>query len=745
MSPTTTGGPWVLEPCPEIPKEPQRFPGHVEGFVTSPSKRHTSRKRSTQAEPRRAVKRAKATNNPLPSSSNSSTVPAADSSSSQPADAKTVTDVAEAYGLSPPAWVEGVQDDEEPDIGGAQLANEPYEEYVQLVDEEYVTFVQVTTHHYVVQGFDVERRIGTNSYYHLEARKSGDDEVRLSCLCPEGKRGTECFHKQFYNDFREMRFRTNEDIGKAGIEEELWIDRFSVACGSGSEALRSRTIVTHEGSDSGDGKWICVKCPKKRCVHIRKARVFLRSLSGKENDEGEDCDESEMQNIFNKEPAVDGVNAGSFTEKSISYLPIMPPVWATLPEDPKLYPRPDPKEEPPSTLPLDALSRSACTRHFHEQGDPTFIKECTVYTLTGRKQCMIELQACPGCPASRKCFIGADPRNLGYFNYNNSIVFSHELLDEYTSRFTSSETPFTSFVQTMARVYQNRSTTFIGEDLFRAAWFAFASLQELSGDMSCPQCGETPETVIWDGVTLAFGKRHLRDTLQPPTYIPANALTRTRVRCRKLQWLPHPGKDKGASSARVLLAKWIRKWGNGAGGKDGSDKGDSSGNESTATAVPLGPSTDERRQTELLLVAKALLEEGASALATLLFTIYGRDAERRDWRTRRYYRMLFEQLSANESTVQMVNTAGLEALKRFIAVPTLANASQLADIPALMLVVECELRSGKNVDAMVEVWESRELGGITQRLQYSGNLERNRMLLWPATDSNTAELSKSRW
>ncbi|KAK7015564.1 hypothetical protein VNI00_019076 [Paramarasmius palmivorus] len=57
---------------------------------------------------------------------------------------------------------------------------------------------------------------------------------------------------------------------------------------------------------------------------------------------------------------------------------------------------------------------------------------------------------------------------------------------------------------------------------------------------------------------------------------------------------------------------------------------------------------------------------------------------------RRRYIGLFEQLAAEESTIQMVNEAALELLQAFVTSPTDENASTLVDIPALMMVLEGE-------------------------------------------------------
>jgi hypothetical protein len=108
---------------------------------------------------------------------------------------------------------------------------------------------------------------------------------------------------------------------------------------------------------------------------------------------------------------------------------------------------------------------------------------------------------------------------LGIFNLNNRSLFVLALLDDYTCNFSHSETPFTSWVSsTMCRYQVHRSSIpFIGEKVFRAAWFSYIRLIRFGGDMTCPRCGPSPKVTIWDGVTLAFARKNLLPTIQPPT------------------------------------------------------------------------------------------------------------------------------------------------------------------------------------------------------------------------------------
>jgi hypothetical protein len=130
---------------------------------------------------------------------------------------------------------------------------------------------------------------------------------------------------------------------------------------------------------------------------------------------------------------------------------------------------------------------------------------------------------------------------LRIFNFNNRILMTHELLNDYTSAYTTSETPFVAWVTVVSRRYKSQQSVhkFLLEEMFRATWFAYIGLQYLGGDMQCPLCGPSPDTTIWDGVTLAFNQKHLLPSLEPPTAISAQAPVRKNTRyVYKQQLLP---------------------------------------------------------------------------------------------------------------------------------------------------------------------------------------------------------------
>jgi hypothetical protein len=173
--------------------------------------------------------------------------------------------------------------------------------------------------------------------------------------------------------------------------------------------------------------------------------------------------------------------------------------------------------------------------------NPFLAKEertCTIYTTTQAYSATIERQRCPTCTHRYHRFIGPEPRNLGLFNFNNQLLFTHALLDEYTSAFTSSETPFAAWVVTVSRRYQVHESCvpFVSEKMLRSVWFAYSQLQSLDTNMDCPECGPDPQDTIWDGVTLAFSQKY-QLSLRPPTTLHEKSQRQEEVRYRAGQQL----------------------------------------------------------------------------------------------------------------------------------------------------------------------------------------------------------------
>lgn len=153
---------------------------------------------------------------------------------------------------------------------------------------------------------------------------------------------------------------------------------------------------------------------------------------------------------------------------------------------------------------------------------------CVVYSLSTAWEGMIEVQNCSSC---KRRFIGPDGRQLGLFNWNNRILVTESLLDDYTSSFLASETPFVAFASVIARRYESHRSAipFLSEKTFREIWFGYIALIDLEKPVACLKCGPEPENSIWDGVTLSFSKAHVRDSLEPPTVLTSQSSRRQNV------------------------------------------------------------------------------------------------------------------------------------------------------------------------------------------------------------------------
>ena len=120
------------------------------------------------------------------------------------------------------------------------------------------------------------------------------------------------------------------------------------------------------------------------------------------------------------------------------------------------------------------------------------------------------------------------------------MLFTHELLDSYTSSYTTSQTPFAAFCTTIRHHYQNYTAymRFCSDETFVRAWFAFSQLQDLGNTMQCPTCGPSPSIVIADGVSLATHASKLTSAVRPPTFTDTSSESITTITPYKARKLP---------------------------------------------------------------------------------------------------------------------------------------------------------------------------------------------------------------
>ncbi|KIK55737.1 hypothetical protein GYMLUDRAFT_113194, partial [Collybiopsis luxurians FD-317 M1] len=213
--------------------------------------------------------------------------------------------------------------------------------------------------------------------------------------------------------------------------------------------------------------------------------------------------------------------------------------------------------EPPHLIPLDENSQCAChdgQQASYDPSCPKLVCQATLYTTVQAFVVDIELQVCPRCPTASRKHVGPDPRDIGIFNYNNTHLFSHKLVNKYISAFTTSETPIDPWIEQVSRRYQETAygkldgIAFVGGELFRVAWFLCVWLMDLEprhpSFKGCLVCKETPRNLICNGVSIAFGWKQVNSNLEPPTAVGTSSVIQTSKLCQSKEWLPNAGQRK---------------------------------------------------------------------------------------------------------------------------------------------------------------------------------------------------------
>jgi hypothetical protein len=264
--------------------------------------------------------------------------------------------------------------------------------------------------------------------------------------------------------------------------------------GYANHVLKKRTLSSVNSTDLS------------HCPHISAAKI-----------EASDLDLTLEQTVEDRAACILTSRLISTTQP-VSYLQIAPPAWLHLPGD-------SIKEKPfrcglylPDLFSLGKTSRCSCGSQRRGEPSDVQVQEITCFTSNVAIIKHIETEYCAACRYT-KGRIGPDLGEYGLFNWNNRVAFSHELMNNYTSQFTTSSTPFFAFHQTITNSYVSEDSPipFITLHLFLSAYFAFRRLQVLETKMQCSICGENPSIVIADGVSISF-PRHRVINLRPPTY-----------------------------------------------------------------------------------------------------------------------------------------------------------------------------------------------------------------------------------
>lgn len=182
----------------------------------------------------------------------------------------------------------------------------------------------------------------------------------------------------------------------------------------------------------------------------------------------------------------------------VSYLPIPVPAWLQIDENESISQSFRGGTDLPDIFYLNNTSRCSCGSRDPGVG-PTH-SDLLIFTSTTVIRKRIETSYCEACRYT-KGRVGPDLGEFGLFNWNNKYAFSHELMNSYTSQFTTSITPLFAFHQTIVNTYlsEQSSEPFASLHMFCSAYFGFIRLQQLQTAMQCSRCGRNPPIPIADG------------------------------------------------------------------------------------------------------------------------------------------------------------------------------------------------------------------------------------------------------
>lgn len=334
---------------------------------------------------------------------------------------------------------------------------------------------------------------------------------------------------------------------------------FSCAAVTGRYESGKRTIVTLQR----DGRWHCQSCRySDSCKHRPHAILYALTAGFITEDDTPTSSSSDIDNLEadDRERVLllraAGRSSGMGVHDCISSASIAPPRWCSFPSETS-YTAPKRLYELDKPLSLDVHSRCSCGAGLSTVPCPSgLFHEARLYDTSRSYLVSIELLACSVCRHARRK-IGPDLGDKGIFNWNNTMLFTHDLLNAFTNAYTASETPFAAFCLNVRRSYQEHGfeVPFCSEETFVRVWFAFIQLQELDSGMKCPTCGPTPKVVIADGVSLGTQRSKLTASVSPPTRTSTNSDRVDSISTWKSRKLPTiPQKDIRTSIQRLLEA-----------------------------------------------------------------------------------------------------------------------------------------------------------------------------------------------
>jgi CxC4 like cysteine cluster associated with KDZ transposases len=317
----------------------------------------------------------------------------------------------------------------------------PIEQYNVFL-EECVGLLHITPSIYAIQDFSPRKQhLRLNTFYHLTRTPSVNGTgFDIHCDCPGGSIG--CIHKRVMelNDWNRMAPLKQQDNDPIVY---LTVSSMAPIASIKDQGTHRRAIVKM----TAKGVYYCQRHNRSnQCEHTNT----MRSLTETDGDEGEDVQDGEPM-----DGGVEGVDDDSIDaqetstrlqRRAFSRLPIPVPAWAELD---------NPAPRRPFVIPervVDGIGTcSKCGTPLIPSGEFCLNSSARLFTLEFCTFVKVIGHTCHVCNA----ITAPDGCELRIFNWSNTHLFSHTLLDSYTAQFTASETPFNAFITSINRAYSN--------------------------------------------------------------------------------------------------------------------------------------------------------------------------------------------------------------------------------------------------------------------------------------------------
>ncbi|KAK7043581.1 hypothetical protein VNI00_008192 [Paramarasmius palmivorus] len=543
---------------------------------------------------------------------------------------------------------------------------------------------------FVFQDWDSEHQcLKIGKYEHISFLPEGPATFTVSCTCPSYKTREDCRHCHIF-----VRYHVDcmllECIVRAPLPDAVLLHVtpyrkkyiFSSTSGSSSERYHStkRAIV----SLRKDGRWQCDSCGfSDSCKHRPQAKAFLVKAKFIEDgaeeveDDGNDLDEGEDEEDELLGRAISG-RGDVGARGSVSHIMVLPPRWCASPHEMAYFvPKVDPMQM--STFPINPISaRCSCglslvdAQNLHHMDLlPATFQPAILFHTAFSSEVVVEVVPCPRCRHARR-HIGPDLSEFGIFNWNNTMLFTHDLLNEYTSTYTASETPFSAFCLTRRRAYEEQSASmkFCSNETFVRVWFSFVKLQALDSGMACSTCGDQPDIVIADGISLGTHVSKVTSHVKPPTFLDTQSERIESISSYIAQCLPTIPKQTERNFVKKILNL-----------TSGAYTLDAVTHEVNASTIP-------SKHPELYNFILLYISIGCNNdLRPLLF---------------KSYRNLLEQISAPDIVLQLVPYRAIDTLNKIKDTGIVPDWFQ-RDFPAFGVVAEVHRRSHTDLPAALRV------------------------------------------